>query len=114
MEAIAAAMVEAGNGAIKLGESLPVEGIGDLLGPHFAVARGDVAALMLNTVLVPVEFLGAGRYRIAFAFIIFRDFFLARHLRRIGGDAALYPLEVGNLLWELRDAELATAPAILL
>ena len=112
MEAVAAAMVEEADGVIKLTESLPVEGIGDLLGPHFAVAGGDVTALMLNTVLVPVEFLGAGRYRIAFAFLIFRDFFLARHLRQIGADAALYPVEVSNLLREMQDAE--SAPEILL
>jgi hypothetical protein len=114
MEVLAAAMVEAGDGAIKLRESLPVEGIGNLLGADFAVARGDVTALMLNTVLVPVEFLGAGRYRIAFAFLVFRDFFLARHLRRIGGDAALYPAEVGNLLREMQDAEVAAALEVLL
>jgi hypothetical protein len=114
MEAVAAAMVEAGDGAIKLTDSLPVEGIGGLLRRDFAIARGDVTALMLNTVLVPVEFVGASRYRIAFAFRIFRDFFLARHLRRIGEDADLYPLEVGNLLREMQASEVATAAEILL
>ncbi|MBF0095688.1 MAG: hypothetical protein HQL34_14220, partial [Alphaproteobacteria bacterium] len=102
MEMVAVAMISGEGGAVAAGETLPVEGLTDRLGRHLEIVRGDVSVLLLNTVLIPVDFRGPGRFRIAFAFMIFRDFFLARHLCRIDGDGSGFPQEAQSLLAEMR------------
>jgi hypothetical protein len=109
MDKIAAAMIDQTGGTITIVESLPVKGLQERIGLHLDVVRGNLVTLLLNTVLVPVDFQGAGRYSVAFAFLIFRDFFLARHLCKTGGDAAGYPDAVGSLLREMKDS----SPSIL-
>lgn len=102
MEAVAAAMISGEGGAVTTAETLPVEGLRDRLGRHLEIVHGDAATLLLNTVLVPVELREQGQFKIIFAFMIFRDFFLARHLCRTGGGGAGFPAEVRSLLAEMR------------
>lgn len=106
MEAVAVAMTIETGGAVMPLDALPVEELVGRLGGRIGVVRGDVLALLLGTVLTAVELRGGGRFKVAFAFIIVRDFFLARHLHRTGGDATDYPAEVSKLL-----DEMATLPA---
>ena len=114
MEAVAAAMISGEGGAVTTAETLPVKELRDRLGRHLEIVQGDVATLLLNTVLIPVEFRGPGRFKITFAFMIFRDFFLARHLYRNGEDGIGFPVEVRSLLEEMRARPAADDEPILL
>jgi energy-coupling factor transporter ATP-binding protein EcfA2 len=100
-EDVAHALSAADSGAVVLLESGTVDLIAGVSRRHFPQSAEPTVPLLLNSVLMPLGLRRGSELRVAFAFRIFHEYFLARYAVRESLERSVLPENVRSLAAEM-------------